>query len=504
MKLINSNKLFNFRLLFIIMQLIMQLIMWIIITDSRLMSQYHYLGIYSVWTIATYGWLFYKELTLSDGFQPVVFIALVTIQFLGLNGLSISLDLADGETFYFVRENITQYLDKAMWFLSLEHILILSGYYLVDYIRRRKPLPDIMNLVERTNINYPKLALQLYGVIWFLRIVNLILPLSSATSLLVGLADRGQMVVLTFLAYQMLKKPNKSVTWNYWIITILEILLVLNHGMKEEILLNIVPYLIFLLIGYKSGKIPFSAKFILKLSLIGVVTIYVVFPYVAIFREIANKKHLDWSEVSVTEAISKYNDYILSNGEYSKTATSSYSSDYLLSRAGSLGANAWSIHYAENHSPVYQYFIASISRAIPRFLWPNKPPNVIGNMMYRMASGDKNWERNALNAYYNNEKTVSVTIGFIGGAYFSLGIIGAIFLPFIAGLFIAWYWRKLEPLLSYNIIAIWTAYGLIMMILKDFEALVDGGITFYITGMVMIFLAYYIFPMRNFAPQKLK
>lgn len=425
------NRLFHFRSLYILTQLFVLLIMWLFLDDPTIMSQAEYIRLYCYWNIASYVFLFYKEVRLSDGLQPIIFIALVTIQFVGLNGLSIANELKEGETFYFGTSNITPYLGLSLWFLSLEHILILSGYYFIDYKNRRNPLPDPAVLIQETNLDYEKWALRLYAFIWCLRIIDYIIPLASLTSVLVAFADKGQILVLTFLSYKLLKSGSNKILKLYWSITVLEIILVLGHGMKEEILTNLVPYLIYLLIGYKSGKFTIYPKILLKLTIVGVFAIYVVFPYVAIFRHISSKKNLDWSEVEVTEVFSSYADYILKEGEFKNTDVSEMSTDYMMMRAGSIGCNAWSIHYAQTHKPVYSYFLYTAGMAIPRFLWPDKPPNVVGNMMYRLSRGSSNWEQEAINSYYAGEVNTSVTIGFIGGIYFSLGLFAALFFPFL-------------------------------------------------------------------------
>lgn len=494
-----AGLLYRFRFQFILIQSFFLLIMWLLLGDTNVMSQASYVRLYSIWNILSFVFLFYKELKLSDGLQPIVFIALITVQFIGINGLDLSSRLYDGEAIYLVSSNVTPYLGKSVWFLSLEHILIISGYYIVDYKCRRHPLPKVISLIKKTNIDYTKWALRLYVFIWGLRIIDFIIPLTSLTSVIASFANRGQMVVLTLLAYQLLKDRTPRIERIYWCITIVEIFLVLNHGMKEEILINLVPYAIYLLIGYKGGVFPLSTKLVTKIVVLGVVTIYGVFPYVAIFRSISEKKHIPWSEVEVNEALSKYGDYILKEGEFKDSDSGEMSTDYFMSRAGSIACNAWSIHYAETHEPVYRYLYYGFARSIPRFLWPDKPPNVIGNMMYELAAGNSNWEQKALR---NGMGEVSITIGFIGGIYFSLGLWAAICAPMLIGMFICWYWRELEPMISYNIVAIWAMYGLIMMLLKDFESLVDGGINFCIISMFYVFVFRKAFPMTKYYNQK--
>lgn len=57
-------------------------------------------------------------------------------------------------------------------------------------------------------------------------------------------------------------------------------------------------------------------------------------------------------------------------------------------------------------------------------------------------------------------------------------------------------------MISYNIIAIWLMYSIILVILKDFESFIDGGVIFYIISLFYLFLARKVFPMTKFINSK--
>ena len=60
-------------------------------------------------------------------------------------------------------------------------------------------------------------------------------------------------------------------------IVAVEVALVMNHGMKEEIIRTLVPYCIYLLIMYKAGYAKFNGRFLMKVGAVMVFVVYFVF-----------------------------------------------------------------------------------------------------------------------------------------------------------------------------------------------------------------------------------
>ena len=112
--------------------------------------------------------------------------------------------------------------------------------------------------------------------------------------------------------------------------------------------------------------------------------------------------------------------------------------------------------------------------------------------MYKLATGHSDWETSGRRA------NVAYTIGFIGGCYFSFGIIGALIFPFVAGFFVGWFWHFLRPYIYFNPIAIWAFYTIIKTIFKDFENLTDGGFVFYVWSLAYFVIIKYIFPLNSY------
>lgn len=455
-----------------------------------------FLLILSLWNCFSYLYLFCLEATRSPYFHPFIIFPLVAIQYIGLNGISLYFDVIAGKPLYFGIYDVSSYIAQGALYLTLEHFLIFSGYYFYDR-RKMKNLDeyklDYMSLYN-VELPYLKWSLRIYFLVWFIRLLAGFVPLASISSLFVLFQSQGQLVALTLLVFLKLHdNTNSLVNRSFWLITIIEVIYVLGFGMKEGILQNILPYIIYLIIGYKNGMFSLNVKFILKVLLLFVFIIYVVFPYISVFRSIADRKHISWDKVTVKETVSEYIDYTFSQGIYDdKNTTSDKSLKYALSRAGSIVCNSWSINYAQEKGLQTKYFYYCASAVIPRLLWPNKPPVVIGGMMYRLATGHSDWETSA------SKSRTAVTIGFIGGCYFSFGIFGALLFPFMAGFFISYFWHFLRTRLYYHPIAIWAFYTIIKTIFKDFENFTDGGFVFFIWSIAYIMIIKKIIPFNKY------
>lgn len=453
----------------------------------------------SVWNIISYAYLFYYETKFAPEFHPFTLLALVSIQYIGINGLSYSLKLFDGEDIIFCGNVVNNYLVLGLWYLSLQHILLFTTYYKVLHKNKIQTKTPFYQYIIRSRIHYCRWALKVYLVLWCIRILDIIISINSYSSFIWNFSRNGQLITLTLLVFEMLRTPqNNKIFKLFWIIVFIEMIWVLGEGSKESIIINLVPYGIYLLIGYKLKIVQFNRKLFITLGSLGVFVIFIVFPYVSVFRDIAIRKNIPWSEVSVIESISEYYDYMIGSGNYENSKKSDKSASYAVDRAGAISCNAWAIDYASKNGPEIKYLILNAVSFIPKFLWPDKPPNITGSMLYHIAYGDPYWEVNSLLEFESGNLQTYVSAGFIGGCYFSLGIIGAIFFSLFAGWFIGMFWVFLRNKIYYNIIAIWSFYSIIIVILKDFEAFDDCGILFYFFSLLYIILIKYIFPFKKY------
>lgn len=469
---------------------------FIVFYAFQLKDSADFLLLLSVWNCVSYSYLFYKEVRYSLYFHPFIIFPLVVIQYIGLNGISLYYDLVAKVPIYFGIYKVNPYITQGAIFLTLEHFLIFLGYFYYDRIKMRNMEDyetDYLSIINK-GLPYMKWVIISYLAVWLVRILSSFIPLTSISSIFVLFQTQGQLVSLTLLVILMIHDDNNHfVTRIFWLITGIEIVYVLGLGMKEGILQNILPYIIYLIVGYKNGTIPLNTRFLLKLLLLFIFIVYIVFPYINIFRGIADRKHVSWNEVTVEETVSEYIDYITSEGIYSKTNTTSDKGlEYALSRAGSVVCNSWSINYAQENGLQPKYFYYCASAIVPRILWPGKPPIVIGGMMYKLATGHNDWETSGV------KSRTAVTIGFIGGCYFSFGIIGALLFPFIAGLFVCWFWHYLRCRIYYNPIAIWAFYTIIKTIFKDFENFTDGGFVFFIWSIAYVLFIKYFLPFNKY------
>lgn len=437
------------------------------------------LFVISFWYTISYAYILYAEIKYSLDFNPFQILILSSIQFVGLNGISMYLNILEGEEYKFGIYFINNYLQIGAYFLSLQHLLLYNGLCVVDYLRYKKDRNvcrmSIRNQILNSNINYLKLALIVYFSVWILRAANLIFPLATIGSFINNIAADGHIVALFILIYAKIQSPfDSKVLKIHWIIVAIEILISLDSGMKETILQNLIPYCIYLLLAYKYGSLNFNFSFISKLILIFIVVLN-VFIYISVFRDLAIKRNVEWKDIKIEEVFLAYTDYLFRTGMYKNRdkETADKGLDYLMSRAGSIGCNSWSINYATTKKTRPEYLYYCSFGLIPRILWPGKPPVQVGGMMYKLSTGhESTWNKPI------RGNICSVSIGFIGSCYFSLGIIGALIIPFFMGVFCALYWFFLKDRITHNFLAIWALWSMIAVFVKDCEAFQDCGIIF--------------------------
>ena len=218
--------------------------------------EYTIIFLYSLWNVISYIWLFIVELKYAPDFHPYQILAIITAQFVGINGISLYLKLIDGENLYFGAQLVNDSLYLGIIYLSLQHIILFAIFFIFENRHRedKRKIPKIADRIKSSNINYFSWAIYFYIFVWLLRLLALVIPLVSISSVLVGLTVNGYSITLFLLTFSMLQEvtSNRAKIW-HWLIVVIEIVLVLNHGMKEEIIRPLVPYCIYLIISYKAG-----------------------------------------------------------------------------------------------------------------------------------------------------------------------------------------------------------------------------------------------------------
>lgn len=452
------------------------------------------LFVLSVWFICSYAYLFIQEIQYAPDFHPYLILVLSSIQFVGFNGLNIHSLIRGGENVLFGIYSVNDYISEGMFFVSLQHLLLFIGFYVMErkYSEEYEEMgysTSLYSKIVTSDIPYYKWALYSYIAVWTFRCVDLVFPLSSISSLLNNFASYGQLLPLMLLVFSVIRDEGwRKPIYVHWFIVLVEIFLTLNSGMKENILRNLVPYGIYMLIQYKAGNLRLNASFVSRLTVV-FVFVLATFSYVSVFRDISNRERKEWSEISLSYAMKEYVDYLAKQGRYAETSDikPKGSMEYLMSRAGSISCNAWSIHYAQTHHPMPQYLLYCSTALIPRILWPGKPTLRPGGMMYRLSTGHKD--------FWNQSKadTASVSLGFIGSCYFSLGLIGALVIPVLMGFFFNFFWHFLKRRLHKNLLAIWAFFTLVSLFLKDCEGLQDCGVIFFTWSCFYMVLIKYVF-----------
>ena len=470
---------YRIRFNFILAQAVVHILFAGALTLFNLKGSHNFLGIIAFWYVLSYIYIFYRELKTAPDFHPFLILLLSSVQFVGLNGLSSYVKLLDGQTFKFGIYSINAIMASGIFYVSLQHLLLYTGYCLAErYTGRNEEETNdsdtIYQKVMYSDYPYFKTAIYAYRFVWIMRGVNLFIPLASLGSLANNIAASGHIIALYLLVFAKIQNPHKTAVMRlHWMIVIFEIALVLGMGMKELIISNLVPYTLLLLLQYHANVLQINKTLLLKL---GILFFFVVnvFIYISVFRDLANKKQTEWANISVSDAFSGYADYIMGDGMYATDDKEEGKGlDYLLSRAGTIGCNAWSIDYAQTKSTKPDYLYYCSMGLIPRILWLNKPNLQTGGMMYRLATGHEgSWNRPI-------EKNIcSISIGFIGSCYFSLGFWGAMIIPLLMGIFINLYWMIIKRHIHDSIVALWAFMALVSLFLKDCESLQDCGMVF--------------------------
>ena len=169
-----------------------------------------------------------------------------------------------------------------------------------------------------------------------------------------------------------------------------------------------------------------------------------------------------------------------------------------MSRAGSIGCNAFSIDYTNKNGTSPQFFKYCCMAIIPRIIWPNKPAIVIGGMAYGLATGDSNW----MYSQSTNSYGTSVSLGYIGSCYFCFGRLGAIFMIMLHAMLIWYFWNFFKSRLSYNLVALWAFSNFVFVILKDFESFADCGLNFMVFNLLYMFICKYLYKGPSYSVAK--
>lgn len=439
-----------------------------------------------LWFLCSFTVQLIREVRYARDFHPFHILMLASLQFVGVNGLSLWGRQSAGEIILFGATPVNEALVLGVFYLSLQHILVFIGFHLIEKRRSHDETynTSLYERIKKSQCNYLSWAVGAYTLVWLLRIINTFMPLGTVSSVLLQFTDMGQVVVLLLILFASIQR-RRSVFKLHWVVVAIEVALALGDGMKENIIRNIIPYAIYLFILYKEGVISVRFPLIAKLAILSIFVL-LVFSYISVFRGIVTRTQKEWSQITVAETIQEFGEYMWDEGRYSRTRTDQQTSvDYLSSRAGAITCTAWAIDYAikKGAQPDYMYYCAV--GILPRFFFPNKPPLQVGGMIFHLSMGDEN----ALGKYREHTQSSS-SIGLIGSCYFALGFLGAIIIPLFLGFFCSLYWLVIKKFITRDIVAIWAFFLLISVYLKDYEAFQDCGIVFVAWSCVYMLVIY--------------
>lgn len=467
---------------FLLIQFLVILFLQLWIQDPIYKGSSELLRYISGWCILSYAYLLYKELKNAPDFHPLLILELVTIQFVGFNGWMLANSMEEGEDIKFGIYPVNDYITEGAYFLLIEHFLVFFAFFIVDYYANKKDeryKRSIVSQVQNSSRNYFIIAVITYLTVWIFRLLDELYPLASISSVLAGFTRMGQILPLTFLLFEKIKNPsNRIVLLIHWLIVIVEIMLVLGIGMKEDILINLLPYCLYLFLKFRSGNkiAKFSALF-MAICLF-VFSVFVVFPYISIFRSMASERKVTWNQIKTEEVVDEYFNYIQDINNYDGDEDTNRTTDYMMSRAGSIVCNAWAIHQTKEHGPNLDFFEYAVSAMIPRFMWPDKPPVRIGAIVKSLSVGGS--------FAYDQDEIGSVTLGFIGSCCFGLGLEAGFLIPLFVGFLFGLLWFYIKPNMAIGVFSLWVFFFLVKMILKDMESIQDCGVTFTVFGIIYL------------------
>lgn len=476
---------YKYRKIFIILQTIVLSLALLYVHIVKSGADLIFIFLYSIWNTLSFAWLFVVEMKYAPDFHPFQILALACLQYVGLNGLSLFSNLFVGDRVNFAGNYIEDIIYLGFLFLSLEHIILFSIFFLMErkYYKEKERI-KIADYVKSTSIDYFVWAKKTYIVIWLFRLINYFIPINALGSSILAFVNNGYHIVLFFLLFAAIKNPKKDKYLKYhWLVVAIEVILVLGHGMKGEIIQPFIPYCTYIIITYKAGLAILNRKMIAKLVAIGLFIVLFVFPYVSVFRTISNNSGKAWSEISISEGFSAYFDYVLGDNKYKSDEDRSVG--YMMSRAGSIECNAWAIDYANNYGTIPEFFSYCSIAAVPRIIWPGKPQMVVGGMIDGLVRGDPLWMVPGKTDDYGT----STSIGFAGACYLCFGFLGTISAFVLYAFLFSLLWRFIRNKIYYNPMAIFILINFIFLLLTDFESFQDCGISFVAVNSVYVILA---------------
>lgn len=442
--------------------------------------------LFSVWNTISFSYIFMKELKYSPDFHPIVILELINVMFIGISGISEFFNYLIDDELKVSDYIYTGSVGIGIILLTMSTLIIVTIFYYFEDKWKNAPnsTSTIIESIKGNNVRYARYGLIIYIVVWIFRIVNIVYPLANIANLLVQFIDRGHILSLLFIVFGMIKEPkNTGLRQMHWYIVIFEVLLALRTGMKESIIQCFIPYAVYLVLVYKEIGKERRKNLVLKILALSFFIIMFAFPYVQIFRTTAIEKGKEWSQISVTEVINEYLDYITSSGKYNDKSKEYKDSnvDALVSRSSSIDLNVTGIDHARRYGSEHVYLYYCGISLIPRVVWPDKPSIILGGQINNVFRGGSIQDSVEMGGN-------SMTFGLVGSCYFAMGIWASIIMSIVVGFVLTFLWRMTKRRLYRSIIAGWVLVFIMKTILKNFESLYDCGVNFVAMSLIYMML----------------
>jgi len=418
---------------------------------------------YAFWQFLVYGKLLVSELK-SPGLSMLSMYFMGALLTVALPSYSYAVGLLGDKRFYCLDTyEITDFVFHTSAAMNIYYSLFIL--LLTWFSNNRLFIVDIHQVAKKYNLFF--LAIIMYLIAFVFRAIPFLGMISSS---LEQFASSLPLLVIFLLAIYCGLAPRKDkYYWLFMVILILEIANAFINGMyKGGIILNAAMYVLYYYLHTRTmGKKLINNSTIAFGIIFLVFILYIVYPFIVIKRiESGFQLNGDGSETKEVDNMDIFIRVLTLDYEFDELGTGGDDAgDAFTGRMSAVYANAFFYEDAYRNGHHSEILKMSMSKTMPRFLWPEKPEGDDGNMTYDYMMSKE----------FNPLATSSNFIGIFAGAYFWGGwpaaLLMCVFNAWVLALLLKTCFSDLENIFAWLIITM-----LLMPMMRCFEESCDGGL----------------------------